>query len=325
MSVLVIGGGLIGSQIARILVEAGERPVVMDVAPQPAALADIVDAKRITLVRGDVLNPLDLVRIMRETGVTRVIHTAANPLLTLGAQDNPYAAINVNIMGTCNVLEAARALGLGRVVVTSSNVLSHHLAGGADGGNVMQEDPFPRPATFYAATKQAVEALGLNYAHWCGVDFVAVRYGAAAGPWRGPGGGGPSNIFRAAVEGALRDEEASVPPGAMDWVYSKDAAAGAVLALNASSLKSRVFNIAMGRLYTGEQMAAAVKAVIPSARIRVATPPGTAVSVQPMAAAVDLSRSRAELGYEPAYDMAAAVRDYVAWYQARVSGKEKRT
>ena len=323
MSVLVIGGGLIGSQIARILVEAGERPVVMDVAPQPAALADIVDLNRITLARGDVLKPQDLVRIMRENGVNRVIHTAANPLLTLGAQEDPYAAIQVNIMGTCNVLEAARELGLGRVVVTSSNVLSHHIGGGLDGGDVMKEDPFPRPTTFYAATKQAVESLGLNYARWCGVDFVAVRYGAAAGPWRGPGGGGPSNIFRAAVEGALRGEEASVPPGAMDWVYSKDAAAGAVLALNASGLTSRVFNIAMGRLYTGEEMAAAVREVIPAARIRVETPPGTAVSVQPMAGAVDLFRSRAELGYEPAYDMAAAVRDYVAWFRARVTAKEK--
>jgi nucleoside-diphosphate-sugar epimerase len=319
MSVLVIGGGLIGSQIARILVEAGERPVVMDATPQREALADNVALDRITLARGDVLNPLDLVRIMRTNGVTRVIHTAANPLLTLGAQDNPYAAIQVNIIGTCNVLEAARALDLGRIVVTSSNVLSHHLAGGADGGDVMKEDPFPRPATFYSATKQAVEALGLNYARWCGVDFVAVRYGAAAGPWRGPGGGGPSHIFRAAVESALRGEEASVPPGAMDWVYSKDAAAGAVLALNASRLESRVFNIAMGRLYTGEEMAGAVREVIPGARIRVATPPGTAVSVQPMAAAVDLSRSQAELGYAPAYDMVAAVRDYVAWYRSRAA------
>lgn len=315
MSVLVIGGGLIGSQIARILVDAGERPVVMDATPQPEALADIVELDRITLVQGDVLNPLDLVRLMRANGVTRVVHTAANPLLTLGAQDNPYAAIQVNIIGTCNVLEAARALGLGRIVVTSSNVLSHHLAGGCDGGDLMKEDPFPRPATFYAATKQAVEALGLNYARWCGVDFVAVRYGAAAGPWRGRGGGGPSNIFRAVVEGALRGEEASVPPGAMDWVYSKDAAAGAVLALNAGHLESRVFNVAMGRLYTGEEMAGAVREVIPGARIRVETPPGTAVSVQPMAGAVDLSRSRAELGYAPAYDMTAAARDYVEWYR----------
>ncbi|MCG6876320.1 MAG: NAD(P)-dependent oxidoreductase [Betaproteobacteria bacterium] len=322
MSVLVIGGGLIGSQIARILAESGERPVVMDVAPQPEALGDIVDPGRITLVRGDVLDRPGLERIMRENGVTRVVHTAANPLLTLGAQENPYSAVQVNIVGTCNVLEAARALKLGRVVVASSNVLSHHLAGGADGGDVMKEDPFPRPATFYAATKQAVEALGINYARWCGVDFVAVRYGAAAGPWRGTGGGGPSNIFRAAVEGALRGEEASVPPGAMDWVYSKDAAAGAVLALNASHLESRVFNIAMGRLYDGEEMAAAVREVIPNARIRVETPPGTAVAVQPMAGAVDLSRSRAELGYEPAYDMAAAVRDYVSWYRAHRSAQE---
>ncbi len=323
MSVLVIGGGLIGSQVARILAEAGTRPVVMDLAPQRDALADIVDPERITLVQGDVLDRPVLEHVVREHGVTHVVHTAANPLLTLGAQENPYSAVQVNIVGTCNVLEAARALRLGRVVVASSNVLSHHLVGGADGGDVMKEDPFPRPATFYSATKQAVEALGLNYARWCGVDFVAVRYGAAAGPWRGRGGGGPSNIFRAAVEGALRGEETSVPPGAMDWVYSKDAATGAVLALNAPRLESRVFNIAMGRLYDGEALATAIREVIPGARIRVATPPGTAVSVQPMAGAVDLARARSELGYAPAYDMVTAVRDYVAWYRGHVAKEEK--
>ena len=76
MRVLIIGGGLIGSQIARILVEAGERPVVMDATPQREALAEIVDLERVMLVQGDVLNPLDLVRIMRANGVSRVIHTA---------------------------------------------------------------------------------------------------------------------------------------------------------------------------------------------------------------------------------------------------------
>ncbi len=317
MAVLIIGSGLVGSQIARILVEEDEHPVILDVAPQPEALADIVDLNQVTLKQGDILNPLALVRVIREDKITRVIHTAANPLLTLGAQRDPYSAIQVNIMGTVNVLEAARLHALERVVVTSSNVLSFYLTGGEDKGDTGLEEAFPRPSTFYAATKQAIESLGLNYARWCGVDFVAVRFGAVAGPWRGRGGGGPSNIFRDLVERAMCGEEATLPQSTMDWVYSKDAAQGAVLALKARGLTSRVFNITMGRVYGPEEMIDALRRVIPGARVKIETPPGTAVSVLNMERPTDLSRSREQLGYVPKYDMANAIRDYVKWYRAR--------
>ncbi|MDP3768557.1 MAG: NAD(P)-dependent oxidoreductase [Dehalococcoidia bacterium] len=317
MAVLIIGSGLVGSQIARILVDEGERPVILDVASQPEALADIVDVERLTMRRGDILNPLDVVRVIREDAITRVIHTAANPLLTLGAQRDPYGAIQVNIMGTVNVLEAARLHGLERVVVTSSNVLSYYLTGGEDNGDTSREEAFPRPATFYSATKQAVESLGLNYARWCNLDVVAVRFGAVAGPWRGRGGGGPSNIFRELVERSIRGEEATVPSSTMDWVYSKDAAAGAVLALKARGLTDRVFNISMGQVTGPDHIIAAVKAVIPGARIRIETQHATALSVRNMERPIDLTRARKQLGYTPKYDLPNAVRDYVDWYRTR--------
>ena len=130
MTTLVIGSGLIGSQVARILTERGETPVLMDVAAQKEAMAQIVDLAKVTLIQGDVLRPLSIVDAIKAHGITRIAHTAANPLLTLGAQREPYAAIQLNIMGTVNVLEAARITGLKRVVVSSSSVLNHYLDGG---------------------------------------------------------------------------------------------------------------------------------------------------------------------------------------------------
>ena len=124
MTTLVIGSGLIGSQVARILVERGENPVLMDSAAQPQAIGQIVDLAKVTLVVGDVLRPLSIVDALRIHGITKIAHTAANPLLTVGAQREPYSAINLNIMGTVNVLEAARVTGLKRVVVSSSSVLT---------------------------------------------------------------------------------------------------------------------------------------------------------------------------------------------------------
>ena len=116
MPILVIGAGLIGSQVARILVERGDKPVLMDPGAQVQAIGQIVDLAKVTLIAGDVLRPLSIIDALRTHAIDKIVHTAANPLLTLGAQKDPYAAINLNIMGTVNVLEAARVTGVRRVV-----------------------------------------------------------------------------------------------------------------------------------------------------------------------------------------------------------------
>lgn len=319
MAVLIIGAGLVGSQIGRILVEQGRRPVFFDYAPQPDALGGIVDLAKVELVQGDVMRPFSLTQAILDQGITEIIHTAANPNLTLGAQTDPSAAIQLNIMGTVNVLEAARIHKLGRVVVASSNVLNYFLSGGEGGGDPMKEEAFMRPTTFYASTKQAIESIGLNYARWSGVDFAAMRYGAVFGPWSGPGGGGPSKVVLNAVRKVLAGEEAVLPSGGMEWVYSKDAAIGTVKALQASSLGSRVFNVTMGAVSRPEDMRDALKAAVPGSRVRIEAP-SAAMSVLPdMKRASDLSLAKEVLGYVPSYDLVTAVRDLAAWLGVRKS------
>jgi len=311
MAVLIIGAGLVGSQVARILVEQGERPVLMDRAPQPQALGEIVDLAKVVLVQGDVLEPLSLIEILRERKIEKVIHLAANPMLTIGAQREPRAAVELNVMGTVNVLEAARAFKLGRIVVASSNVLNHHIGGGEGGGDAMDEEAFPRPVSIYASCKQAIESLGLNYARWFGVDFAAVRYGAVAGPWSGTGGGGPSNVFSSLIKNSIRGEEGTLPAATIEWVYSKDAAAGTVLALRKSLGDSRVFNITMGKLTTADELSNAVKAVIPDAKLRIDKPADGTPALSSMTRAASLRRSKEILGYQPRYRMPDAVKDMV--------------
>jgi UDP-glucose 4-epimerase len=77
MAVLIIGAGLVGSQVAKILVDAGERPLVMDQRLQRDVLADIVDLDRIDLVEGDVLRPLTLSAAIARGGIEAIVHTAA--------------------------------------------------------------------------------------------------------------------------------------------------------------------------------------------------------------------------------------------------------
>ncbi len=316
MTVLVIGAGLVGSQIARILVEQGERPVLMDRAPQPKALGEIVDLSKVKIVEGDVLQPFSLPQIIRAEGIKRIIHMAANPMLTIGAQKDPYAAIQLNIMGTANVLETARLLGVERVVVASSNVLNHHVAGGEGGGDSMHEEGFPRPISIYSSCKQAVENIGLNYARWYGLEFAAMRYGAVAGPWGGAGGGGPSNVFLAMIRAAMQGEEAVIPASVIEWVYSKDAARGTVLALQVPELKRRVFNLTMGNLTSPEALSAALKTVVPGAKVRIETPSTATPAMQGMTKFSNLSAAKEVLGFAPQFQIIDAVRDMVAWYKS---------
>lgn len=319
MTTLVIGAGLVGAQVARILIEAGERPVLFDTAPQTEALAEHFDPAKAAMEVGDILRPLTLAAAIQRHKITRIVHTAANPMLTLGAQRDPYAAINLNIMGTVNVIEAARAFGIKRVVVSSSNVLNHFVAGGDGSNDPMRETAFPRPTTFYASTKQAIESLGLNYARWHGIEFAAMRYGAVFGPWGGAGGGGPSNVMKEAVRRALQGEEAVLPAGAMEWVYSKDAGMGTVQALGAKDLGFGVFNITMGVLAKPEDMAAALKSAIPGAKVRIETPAAAAVSLPDMKAVSDLSLAKKTLGFAPKYGLVEGVKDLVAWMKSRKS------
>lgn len=321
MTTLIIGAGLVGSQVARILVVQGARPVLMDYAPQRAALGEIVDLAKVELVEGDVLRPLRLTEVITGYGITDIVHTVANPMLTLGAQRDPYAAIKLNIMGTVNVLEAARVHKLGRVVVSSSNVLGHFMEGGEAHSDMRKEEAFPRPTTFYATTKQAIENLGLNYARWCDVDFAAVRYGAVCGPWSGAGGGGPSMIMKEAVQRLLKGAEATVPAAGLEWVYSKDAARGTVLALQAKGdLKSRVFNITMGYVCEASDLADILMAAVPGGKVRVETPPDAAVATPQMRYGADLTLAKEVLGYEPHYKMPEAVQDLLNWARRNTLG-----
>lgn len=318
MTVLIIGAGLVGSQIARLLVEQGGTPVLMDRAPQPQALGEIVDLRKLKLETGDVLKPLSLVQVMHANAVSEVIHLAANPLLTLGAQRDPHAAIELNIMGTANVLEAARICGAKRVVIASSSVLNHHVAGGDGSGDPAREEGLPRPMSIYSACKLAMENLGLGYARGFGLGFAAMRYGAVAGPWAGAGGGGPSNDFLGIVRGALAGEEVVLPASNMEWIYSKDAARATLLAAQLPGSAGGVFNVTLGRLTTPDDLARALVEAIPGAKFRIGGgSKQDALSLPKHTRASDTTLARETLGFSPEYQIADAVRDTAAWFRSR--------
>ena len=98
----------------------------------------------------------------------------------------------------------------------------------------------------------------------------------------------------------------------MEWLSSKDAARGLVLTLQAEGLKSRVFNIGIGRPHTAEELVEVFKQVVPGAKLSVDQ---SVTTSQTSDVFLDLTRAKTELGYEAEYDLPAAASDYVAWYR----------
>ena len=308
---LIIGASLIGSQVARTLVDVGQSPVLFDKSFQESAIDDIVDLAKVRLETGDVLNLSELGSVIKKHKISSIVHLAANPMLTKGAQEDPYNAIELNVMGTVNVLESARQLSLNRVIVASSSAVFESLDGGGDEGGRSQEEYFPRPMTFYGATKQAAENIGLNYAKHFGIEYVGLRFASVAGPWRGRGGGAPSVMFREIVTRAMSRDSVVVQPRYLDWLYVKDAAAVVAVALQAVIPHSRIFNVAMGKVYGPQELRQEILKVFPDAGVIIEPEEPKSISKPtPM----DITRLSGELGFTPRYSMQMALQDCAEFY-----------
>jgi nucleoside-diphosphate-sugar epimerase len=324
MAILITGAGLVGSLCAaRLLAESDEQPILYDVAPSPENLADKLPLDRVALVRGDIGDLPDLLRVLQSAPIQAIIHTAG--LLTWMVNERPYAGVRINLLGTLNVLEAARLAGVARVVFCSSSTVYFGLAEGRPAP--MAEDFALRttseyPPSVYASMKLSGEWLGQNYARHHGLDFAAVRFGGVFGPWRGQPSGGPSRVMQEVLEAAHANRPARLSAGDLDhpgtdYVYARDAAQGAVRAALAPSVPSRIYNIALGQAYPLRAVLAAVEQVQGRPLAVDVLPAGTHSGYTGVAHALDLSRARAELGYEPEFPLEAAIRDYLAWLRQR--------
>src|ERR671924_1352530 len=120
MNVLITGGmGVNGAATARLLVEEGFRPVLLDNRMDFSLIRDIRD--QVDGVEGDVCDQRALEKIVDDYNITHIAHLAA--LMPEPAEANPRLGIRVGVDGTVNILEIARAHSIKRVVFTSSKAV----------------------------------------------------------------------------------------------------------------------------------------------------------------------------------------------------------
>ncbi len=333
MTILITGAGLVGSYAAAQLAGMGERVVLFDVAPSWENLRRVPGLETVEVVRGDVLNFPELLRVIREKGVTRIIHTAA--FLTAGARERPYAAITVNILGTANVLEAARNLDIERVVFTSSVTVYYgsYSNTGESADDTPQGEDFnfraisQRPQGVYPTTKLASEHIGLSYRDLYGVDFVAVRFAGVFGPWQGPVAGLPGMALKELTERPAREKLVKIGrnlvwAGKEEFLYMKDAAQSTVKACLAprqapGETAGPIYNVSMGQGYDFEEVLETLQDVYPGVAFEVAEDGKATAGGYPQISKrpLDISRTSKDIGYRPEYRMAEALADYRDWLE----------
>ena len=327
MSVLVTGAaGHIGSNIARTLLDQGEQVVGFDATPPPPFTVVYPLLRKFPFVLGSVLDLPLLLNTIKQHKVTELIHLAA---IMGGAKERPVETVQVNVMGTVNVLEAGKILGLRRVVCTSSFAAAG--ATGKDQSRLIPETEYALPVNSYdgiapyAATKLMCEELTWMYRAEHGVDAAIIRPARVWGPGVAPGRSGGVPIL-ALFEKAAKGEDISVRQGAdtkIDLTYVKDEVQGFLLACRAKTLPNWLYNISSGRLFSIREIAGAIQRAFPRLKIEVGPGEWRGITASephtgPLRPASDISRARQDLGYEPKFaDLDKALADYKGWEQEK--------
>ena len=303
MTTLITGGfGCIGAWVTRALLADGERPVLFDLGDDPWRLRmvagdDVTD--RVTLVRGDIADRDAVRSAVEEHGVRRIIHLAAWQV-PLCRQDPARGAL-VNVVGTANVFEAARAAGGGveRVVYVSSAAVFGPATLYPSGP--VRDDAPTRPATHYGVYKVANEETARLYWEEHRIRSSGFRPHSVYGPGRDVGATAtPTLAMKAAVLGRPYELRWG---GSTDLIYVEDVARALLRASRATLDRARVYNL-HGSSVALAEVVKTIEAAWPTAKglIRHVDEP------LPFATALDDTRYQRELGPAPPTALVDGVR-----------------
>jgi len=313
MKVLITGGmGVIGAETSRKFVREGHRPVVFARHRDESLIGDIID--KIDFEQGDVLDLPRILQAIKKHQVTHVVHAAA--FVGVVSAANPALSIQVNVMGLVNVLEAARALNVRRVVFTSAKGVYGPVTGeyGAPTWKPMSEDLPARPKRIYDSAKFMGENVCTYYNDNLGIETVSLRFASTYGPGK-TARHGPMAVMSHIVENPANGLPFKLEQGGDDkddFIYNKDSALGIYLATVADKVKSRLYNIGTGVGVTLRDFERVIKKHIPNAQMEIGGGLNFYGFPYPATGVYDISRAREELGYKPQFDLERGIADYLA-------------
>ncbi len=263
MNILVVGGtGFLGRRIVEKLLDKECQIIVM--ARKSGNFPDYIKEK-IKMAIGDIRILSDVIKIIKEYKVDRIIHSAYT--LTAEGENNPYLAVQVNILGTCNIFEAARLFGIKRVVFASS------IAAYADakhyGDNYVNEDELLlRPPSIYGASKVFNELMASKYENKYGMEIISVRISAVYGLDREDRG--VTAWFSQMLNGVVNNKEVELnirPDQLSSFICVNDVAEQLVRLVFKEKLSHRLYNSG-GATLTPSEFYEILKKYYPNAQVK---------------------------------------------------------
>jgi nucleoside-diphosphate-sugar epimerase len=305
-SFLVTGGaGFIGSHLVRRLIGGGARVRVLDqfTSGRRENLASLTD--RIELHEGDIS---DLATVRRAiTDVEYVLHLAA--LVSVPESiERPERSFAVNLIGTHNILLAARDAGVRRVVFSSSCAVY------GDQAPPHHEQLIPRSLSPYAAAKLGAEQLCRSFTNVYGLPTVCLRYFNVFGPRQDPRSGYAAAIplFISALLSGKQPRIFGDGRQSRDFVYVANVVDANLLACGVEAAVGGVFNIGTGR-ETNLLELLGMLSELGGQTVEPIFEPPRAGDIRHSYA--DITNATAVLGFWPTVNFAEGLRETVEWYR----------
>jgi len=230
--------GCIGSWIVKALIERGDTAVVFDRSEDKRRLSAIMEpaeVERVRFIAGDITDVSAIRSALEASGARRVIHLAGLQVPT--CQADPVAGAFVNVIGTLNLFESAKAIGVERVVYASSAAVF----GAADADTPVDESTPSEPTTHYGVFKRTNEGNARVYFGDHGVSSAGLRPLTVYGVNRDTGlTSDPTKAMKAAVLGVPFHIRFS---GATDFQFVRDTAAAFIACADQAPAGAHVFNL----------------------------------------------------------------------------------
>lgn len=319
MTILVTGAaGFIGSHTAERLCRRGDKVIGLDnfndyydPARKRANEQRLNAFPNFRMVEADVRDRAAMFDLFAAKEIDAVAHLAAMAGVR-NAVTHPDLYVNVNLNGTQNLLDAARATGnVGNFVFASTS----SVYGNTTNIPFVESDPCDRPLQPYAAAKRAAEILGYSYHHLFGQNFTVLRFFTVYGP-----NGRPDMMAYLLADSLMKGREIPLyDNGHMyrDWTFIDDNVSGIVAAID-RPLGYEIINLGRGEPVLLKDFVGIMEALSGRKANVVPTPRLAADFVRNEA---DISKARRLLDYNPSVSVPDGVRRFWEWYQAHDAGQ----
>ena len=298
-SVVTGGSGFIGSHVVDELIRIGHDVSVLDAGTQPHR----PDVKFLDV---DLTNAEAVLSAIE--GCDYLFHLGAVSDINL-ARENPTLCARVNVLGTINVLEAARSLGVKRVIFASTA----WLYSGFPDADRDEVSPFyvPRVAPIYTSSKIASELFCHDYWRHFNQPFTILRYGTAYGPrMREP------LVIHTFVMKALAGESITIFGDGnqrRNFVYVEDLALAHSLVLGDEAV-NQTYNLEGAKQISIIEIAESIYKILgKEAKIEYAPER----SSDDLGIGMSIAKARKELGWEPRTSLDEGLIKTIAWYRER--------